>query len=51
MCRHQPASDELGRALGLRVRSMNEVESVDYLFDGADEVDAALRMIKAAAAP
>jgi ribose 5-phosphate isomerase A len=40
------ASDELGRALGLRVRSMNEVESVDYLFDGADEVDDALRMIK-----
>jgi ribose 5-phosphate isomerase A len=40
------ASDELGRALGLRVRSMNEVESVDYLFDGADEVDASLRMIK-----
>ena len=40
------ASDELGRALGLRVRSMNDVESVDYLFDGADEVDDALRMIK-----
>ena len=40
------ASDELGRTLGLRVRSMNEVETVDYLFDGADEVDASLRMIK-----
>jgi len=40
------ASDELGRSLGLHVRSMNEVESVDYLFDGADEVDASLRMIK-----
>jgi ribose 5-phosphate isomerase A len=40
------ASDELGRALGLHVRSMNEVETIDYLFDGADEVDASLRMIK-----
>jgi ribose 5-phosphate isomerase A len=40
------ASDDLGRKLGLSVRAMNEVESVDYLFDGADEVDAALRMIK-----
>jgi ribose 5-phosphate isomerase A len=40
------ASDELGRTLGLCVRSMREVESVDYLFDGADEVDDALRMIK-----
>lgn len=40
------ASDELGRTLGLRVRSMNEVETVDYLFDGADEVDSSLRMIK-----
>jgi ribose 5-phosphate isomerase A len=40
------ASDELARALGLHVRSMNEVETIDYLFDGADEVDASLRMIK-----
>lgn len=40
------ASDDLGRKLGLSVRAMNEVESVDYLFDGADEVDASLRMIK-----
>jgi ribose 5-phosphate isomerase A len=40
------ASDDLARMLGLRVRSMNEVESVDYLFDGADEVDELLRMIK-----
>jgi ribose 5-phosphate isomerase A len=40
------ASDELGRTLGLCVRSMSEIESVDYLFDGADEVDDALRMIK-----
>ena len=40
------ASDDLGRKLGLSVRAMSEVESVDYLFDGADEVDASLRMIK-----
>lgn len=40
------ASDELGRRLGLRVQAMEEVERIDYLFDGADEVDAAMRMIK-----
>jgi len=40
------ASDALGRRLGLEVRPMESVEMVDYLFDGADAVDPALRMIK-----
>ena len=40
------ASDELGRRLGLRVQAMEGVERIDYLFDGADEVDPAMRMIK-----
>ncbi|MGO8971737.1 MAG: ribose-5-phosphate isomerase RpiA [Myxococcaceae bacterium] len=39
-------SDELGRRLGLDVKPMEGVEAVDYLFDGADAVDPALRMIK-----
>lgn len=40
------ASEELGWRLGLRVQAMEGVERIDYLFDGADEVDAAMRMIK-----
>ncbi len=40
------ASEEMARGLGLRVVAMAGVERVDYLFDGADEVDASLRMIK-----
>jgi ribose 5-phosphate isomerase A len=40
------ASDDLGRRLGLRIQAMEGVERLDYLFDGADEVDAAMRMIK-----
>ena len=40
------ASTELGGRLGLRVEPMEGVERVDYLFDGADEVDPRLRMIK-----
>ena len=40
------ASQELGRRLGLKVTAMQAVEVVDYLFDGADEVDPQLRMIK-----
>jgi ribose 5-phosphate isomerase A len=40
------ASDDLGRRLGLKVRAMEGVEAIDYLFDGADEVDPLLRMIK-----
>ena len=39
-------SEELGRRLGLEVRAMENVEAVDYLFDGADAVDPALQMIK-----
>jgi len=40
------ASADLATQLGLRVEPMEGVESVDYLFDGADEVDPQLRMIK-----
>ncbi|MGD9693450.1 MAG: ribose-5-phosphate isomerase RpiA [Phycisphaerales bacterium] len=40
------ASAELGKSLGLRVLEFEEAERIDYLFDGADEVDGALRMIK-----
>lgn len=40
------ASDRLGRDLGLNVVAMEGVESVDLLFDGADEVDPSLRMVK-----
>lgn len=40
------ATAELAASLGLRVVDLNEVERIDYLFDGADEVDDGLRMIK-----
>ena len=40
------ASELLATKLGLRVVAMESIERVDYLFDGADEVDASLRMIK-----
>jgi len=40
------ATTELARTLGLKVVEFAGVERVDYLFDGADEVDGALRMIK-----
>src|SRR3954447_26983320 len=40
------ASAELAEQLGLQVRSMETVVNVDYLMDGADEVDGALRMLK-----
>jgi ribose 5-phosphate isomerase A len=40
------ASAELAGQLGLRVEPMEGVAAVDYLFDGADEVDPQLRMIK-----
>ncbi len=40
------ASDELGKKLGLTVLPMEQVARVDYLFDGADEVDPRLRMVK-----
>lgn len=40
------ASADLASSLGLRVRPFEDVQRVDYLFDGADEVDRELRMIK-----
>jgi ribose 5-phosphate isomerase A len=40
------ASEDLARTLGLSVGSLQEIDRLDYLFDGADEVDASLRMIK-----
>ncbi len=40
------ASEEQATRLGLRVVPMEGVERVDYLFDGADEMDEALRMVK-----
>ena len=39
-------SEELALALGLFVEGFGSVDRVDYLFDGADEVDPRLRMIK-----
>ncbi|MDX2115291.1 MAG: ribose-5-phosphate isomerase RpiA [Planctomycetota bacterium] len=33
-------------ALGLRVLPAEDIPSIDYLFDGADEVDPSMRMIK-----
>ncbi|CAN5861881.1 ribose-5-phosphate isomerase RpiA [soil metagenome] len=40
------ATAELARALGLRVVEFNHVSRIDVLFDGADEVDGELNMIK-----
>ncbi len=40
------ATEELARSLGMRVVDLNEVTTIDYLFDGADEVDPSMRMIK-----
>jgi ribose 5-phosphate isomerase A len=40
------ASHDLAAKLGLTVGSLEEIGRLDYLFDGADEVDSALRMIK-----
>ena len=40
------ATEQLARELELRVVDFALVEEVDYLFDGADEVDAKLRMLK-----
>ena len=40
------ASARLLRARGLRVESANAVGSIDYYFDGADEVNPRLEMIK-----
>lgn len=40
------ATETQARALGMRLLDFTGVEEVDYLFDGADEVDPDLRMIK-----
>ncbi|HBU43428.1 MAG TPA: ribose 5-phosphate isomerase A [Microbacterium sp.] len=40
------ATEQLARELELRVVDFALVEEVDYLFDGADEVDSKLRMLK-----
>ncbi len=40
------ASTQLASSLGLTVTPLAEASHVDYLFDGADEVDPAIRMIK-----
>ncbi len=40
------ATEQLARELELRVVDFALVEEVDYLFDGADEVDSQLRMLK-----
>ena len=40
------ASHALAATLGLTVGSLEEIGRLDFLFDGADEVDPALRMIK-----
>jgi ribose 5-phosphate isomerase A len=40
------ASHDLARSLGLTVGSLEEIGRLDFLFDGADEVDPSLRMIK-----
>jgi len=40
------ATEQLARELELKVVDFALVEEVDYLFDGADEVDSKLRMLK-----
>lgn len=40
------ASRQLASSLGLQVEDLQQVGAIDYLFDGADEVDPLLRMIK-----
>lgn len=40
------ATETLARALGLPLTDFAMVERVDYLFDGADEVDSELRLLK-----
>jgi ribose 5-phosphate isomerase A len=41
-------SAEIAGSLGLDVRRMRDVGAIDYLFDGADEVDPSLAMTKGA---
>ncbi|GAB5497036.1 MAG: ribose-5-phosphate isomerase RpiA [Phycisphaerales bacterium] len=40
------ATEQLARELELKIVDFALVEEVDYLFDGADEIDAKLRMLK-----
>jgi ribose 5-phosphate isomerase A len=40
------ASAELARSLGIPIASLDDVESIDVAFDGADEVDPNLDLIK-----
>lgn len=40
------ATAELARSLGIRLRELDEVETLDLNLDGADEVDPQFRMIK-----
>lgn len=40
------ASHDLAASLGLRVDGLGDVGRIDYLFDGADEFDDQLRMLK-----
>ncbi len=40
------ASEELGRAVGIQIVSLSEAGKIDIDFDGADEVDARLNLIK-----
>lgn len=40
------ATERLARALGIPLVELNEVESIDITFDGADEVDSDFNMIK-----
>ncbi|MBX3316205.1 MAG: ribose-5-phosphate isomerase RpiA [Phycisphaeraceae bacterium] len=42
------ASERLGKELGLKIVDFSLLERIDYLFDGADEVDRELRMLKGA---
>lgn len=39
-------TETLARALGLKIADFPMIERVDYLFDGADEVDPKLQMLK-----
>lgn len=41
-------TETLARALGLQLADFAMIDKVDYLFDGADEVDPQLRMLKGA---
>lgn len=40
------ASEEIARGVGLGVEAMDDIERVDYLFDGADQVDPEMRLLK-----